>query len=226
MYVQEHKKAILVGPVKESILLKEQKAICDHGRQDILWIAVDGGIAFFAANNRMPDLWIGDMDSYEESVEERAFVEKIPTERIRKVPVMKDDTDMALAVKAAYGIGCEEIWIFGGSNGDRVSHMLANIQMMHAYAKLGCHIQMISEKNRMEVLYQGIKKYPTDMKGVLSVLALTDQAEGVCIRGMKYDYEGILTNERALGVSNAFVGKESLVSVEKGALLLIYEEND
>lgn len=218
--MKKHKTAILVGPVNMG---NEKEAIYHSGNENVLRIAVDGGIAFFAAEGRIPDLWIGDMDSYEEITVENTYIERIPKACIRKVPVMKDDTDMALAVKVAYEAGCEEILIFGGSDGDRVSHMLANIQMMHAYAKLGCHIQMISAKSRMEVLMNGIKAYSANMQGLLSVIALTDRVEGVCIRGMKYEYEGVLTNECALGVSNAFVGNESSVEVKNGAVLLVYE---
>lgn len=60
--------------------------------------------------------------------------------------------------------------------------------------------------------------------GLISVFSLTDRAEHVEIKGLKYEYEGALSNECALGVSNAFIGRDGWISVEEGALLLVYEE--
>ena len=48
---------------------------------------------------------------------------------------------------------------------------------------------------------------------------------GVYERGLKYPLEdATLVKENPLGVSNEFTGKESMVSVKEGMLLLIGEE--
>lgn len=188
-------------------------------------IAVDGGISFFLEKGIVPDCWIGDMDSVSKTDLERGMAGMSLKENFCRVPVMKDDTDMALAAEKAYGQGCEEILIFGGIGGSRLSHTLANVQLMLCYAKKGCHMKMVWEQSQMEVLYCGAKKFSKEMQGLISVFSLTDRAENVEIKGLKYEYQGALTNEWALGVSNAFVGKEGWISVEEGALLLVYEES-
>ena len=55
------------------------------------------------------------------------------------------------------------------------------------------------------------------------MICLSDYAEGVIIRGLKYEYEGRLTSDHALGVSNSFIGQDAEISVQEGTLLLVYE---
>lgn len=193
------------------------------GEEQAYTIAVDGGIAFFYERNMLPDFWLGDMDSVSAVIREE-MIEKMPPQCVCQVPVMKDDTDMALAVKNAWERGIRNVLMFGAMGGKRSSHSFANVQLMLHYAKKGCRIQSISANMRMEVLYHGEKKFEADEKGLVSVLALTDCAKGVLLKGLKYEYCGDLTNDVALGVSNAFVGKEACIAVGDGGLLLIYEE--
>lgn len=189
-------------------------------------MAVDGGIGFFVKNGVKPDCFLGDMDSAA-GYERAAWNLGLSTECICEAPVKKDDTDMALAVKKAWEAGCEEILVFGGMGGERISHTLANIQLMHAYAKKDCHIVMVSESCRMEVLCKGVKAFSKEMRGLLSVFSLTDMTERVKIEGLQYGFQGNLSNDCALGVSNAFMGKEGRISIEgEGCLLLVYENEE
>lgn len=213
--------------------------------KDIYVVVADGGLKFLLKNGMLPDFFVGDLDSVE--------LEDIPTEKtqsdgmqtedtptgkarpegalkdIRKdipkeiVPVEKDDTDMALAVAKAYEKGYRNILLYGGCGGARISHTLANIQMMSFYAKKGCSLQMLGDGVRLEILHNASKTLSAAMKGSISVICLSDIAEGVTIQGLKYEYTGALTSDRTLGVSNSFVGKDAIVSVENGTLLLVYE---
>ncbi|MBD5539752.1 MAG: thiamine diphosphokinase [Lachnospiraceae bacterium] len=216
---------ILVGsaPVgKEGQLLKRLLEV-----ENVYSVAVDGGIGFFVKNHLKPAYWLGDMDSVSEDEMKAISLLGLQENCICKVPAIKDDTDMALAVDKALEAGCEEILIFGGTGGQRISHTIANIQLMQAYAKKGCHIMMVSEGCRMEVLHRGIKAFSKEMKGLISVFSLTDVAERVEIEGLKYEYKGNLSNDRALGVSNAFIGNEGRISIGgEGCLLLVYESDE
>lgn len=213
--------------------------------KDIYVVVADGGLKFLLKNGMLPDFFVGDLDSVE--------LEEIPTEKTQSdgmqtedtptgkarpegalkdilkdipkeiVPVEKDDTDMALAVAKAYEKGYRNILLYGGYGGARISHTLANIQMMSFYAKKGCSLQMLGDGVRLEILHNASKTLSAAMKGSISVICLSDIAEGVTIQGLKYEYTGALTSDRTLGVSNSFVGKDAMVSVENGTLLLVYE---
>lgn len=199
--------------------------------KDIYVVVADGGLKFLLKNGMLPDFFVGDLDSVEleDTPTEKTQLDKTKSERTMKdipkeiVPVEKDDTDMALAVAKAYEKGYRNILLYGGCGGARISHTLANIQMMSFYAKKGCSLQMLGDGVRLEILHNASKTLSAAMKGSISVICLSDIAEGVTIQGLKYEYTGALTSDRTLGVSNSFVGKDAMVSVENGTLLLVYE---
>lgn len=63
------------------------------------------------------------------------------------------------------------------------------------------------------------------MCGYLSVFCNSGSAEGVTLSGLKYPLENdTLTGDFPLGVSNQFLGCEAVVSVRKGSLLLLWED--
>lgn len=203
------------------------KACKENGlKKDVYVIAADGGLKFLLNHHMRPDFWIGDLDSLSEGDDELPtdFCNEIHRIEHEQVPVEKDDTDMALAVAKAFELGYTDVMLYGGYGGNRISHMLANIQLMHHYAKKGCNIRMMGDGIRMEVLWRGCKRFSAAMTGTLSVICLSDMADGVKIQGLKYEYEGCLTSEVTLGVSNSFIGQDALIEVQDGALLLIYEK--
>lgn len=243
--ITEYKQAIIIGasPMgsEESALLKllkwagygEQAEHCSRDcdtchtgcsakikNKDIYVVVADGGLKFLLKNGMLPDFFVGDLDSVELEGDLKDILNDIPK---KIVPVEKDDTDMALAVAKAYEKGYRNILLYGGCGGVRISHTLANIQMMSFYAKKGCSLQMLGDGVRLEILHNASKTLSAAMKGSISVICLSDIAEGVTIQGLKYEYTGALTSDRTLGVSNSFVGKDAMVSVENGTLLLVYE---
>ena len=243
--ITEYKQAIIIGasPMgsEESALLKllkwagygEQAEHCSRDcdtchtgcsakikNKDIYVVVADGGLKFLLKNGMLPDFFVGDLDSVELEGDLKDILKDIPKEI---VPVEKDDTDMALAVAKAYEKGYRNILLYGGCGGARISHTLANIQMMSFYAKKGCSLQMLGDGVRLEILHNASKTLSAAMKGSISVICLSDIAEGVTIQGLKYEYTGALTSDRTLGVSNSVVGKDAMVSVENGTLLLVYE---
>lgn len=140
------------------------------------------------------------------------------------VPVVKDDTDMALGLNKAFETGCDEVLIFGGMGGSRASHSFANVQLMHKFAAAGKKITMFTESGKMSVLHNTSIEYPESAKGFISVISLSDTSKDVAIEGFFYEYHGDLTNQVPLGVSNEFIGKKSRVAVGRGTLLVIEEQ--
>ena len=59
----------------------------------------------------------------------------------------------------------------------------------------------------------------------MSVFCNSGMAEGVTLSNLKYPLENdTLSSSFPLGVSNQFLGQSARVSVQKGSLLLIWEE--
>ena len=79
----------------------------------------------------------------------------------------------------------------------------------------------------MTVLRNETARFSAGCAGMLSVLAWDGAAEGVTIRGLKYEAEDVaLTSAYPLGVSNEFTREEGTVSVRSGALVLVWEHAD
>lgn len=60
--------------------------------------------------------------------------------------------------------------------------------------------------------------------GYISVLSHSDISRGVTISGLKYEADDItITNTMVLGTSNEFCGRNALVSVESGTLIILIQ---
>ena len=151
-------------------------------------IAIDGGFHFFDAYNRIPDLWIGDMDSVQIGKETFRQCKKycsINGIKVIKLDTHKDDTDMAYALMHAIQKGFREIDIYGGIAGERFDHLLANVQMLHKYSLLTSQISMISERFVMKAIYNTKITFSASHKGIISIFALDEYVNGVTVKGLE-----------------------------------------
>lgn len=219
------KTGIVVGaaPIGSEIALLDKYIMSDC---DKYIIAADGGIEYFLSKNICPDHFIGDMDSNNRESEVRT---KFPHLRINSCSPIKDVTDMEIGIEDALENKCDDIVIFGGSGGKRLSHMFANIQLMSHYKNRGINITMYGDDSKTYIIKGKESKIfkINELKEnniFISVLALTDIAKNVRIKNMFYEYEGDLTNCYALGVSNELKGMDATITLDDGLLLIIEEK--
>ena len=90
-------------------------------------IAADGGLAHVQALGLTPDIILGDFDS----------LGYVP-EGANVFPVRKDDTDTMLAIRRGLELGYHNFLIYGGLDGPRLDHTLANIQSLLFLNLRGC----------------------------------------------------------------------------------------
>ena len=178
-----------------------------------LVIAADAGyIPLFAAGKR-PDVIVGDFDS----AAKPDFDGEIIT-----LPVVKDDTDVGFALKEGLRRGYASFVILGGLGGERVSHSLANIQLL-SYARSHGGSAVLKRGGTRVFIIDGAFEFGADEAGSLSLFALSDSAE-VAVSGTKYDSESVtLSRAFPLGVSNAFAGTGGRVAVRSGEVLAVTE---
>lgn len=183
--------------------------------KDDLLIAADGGLRHFARLDRAPDVILGDFDS----------LGYIP-DGARIFPVEKDDTDVMLAIRHGLEAGCREFFIYGGLEGRRLDHTIANLQALSFLRQQGSR-GFLPGREQVATVIENETAVFEKCQGILSVFCMGGPAEGVCIRNMQYGLEnGTLTADFPLGVSNHFVGKSAEISVKKGKLLLIWDANN
>lgn len=175
-------------------------------------IAADGGLRHTQALSLTPDIILGDFDSL-------GFVP--PGANV--FPVEKDDTDAMLAVRHGLSLGYRDFVIYGGLDGDRVDHTVANLQTLLFLAQQGATGRFVG-RTQVATLLKNDTLRLTAPKGTVSVFALGGDASGVTIKNLHYEAENItLTPHFPLGVSNHSIGKDATISVADGTLLIIYD---
>ena len=181
-------------------------------REDEFVIACDRGYEYARREGIVPGLLMGDFDSYS-----GPLPENIPVQRFKKE---KDDTDTMLAIRwaIAHGFGSVRLCC---ALGGRLDHLYANIQSLAFAAKAGLEARAGDENTLIRVLAPGSHSLKKLDGWSLSLFAMGENCENVCISGSKYELSGgVLEHSFPLGVSNEFVTDVSL-SFEGGLMLVI-----
>lgn len=179
-------------------------------------IAADKGYETLRRNHIAADLIVGDFDSLGET----------PTgSHVIKHPVMKDDTDVLLAIKEGLKRGYTFFVIFGGMGG-RPDHTFGNLQILGYLRDHGARGILFGDLMHATLIKNEKIIFDKGFGGTISVFAYSGLAEGVCIKNLKYELDkGCLDSHIPLGVSNEFVGKSSEIEVGHGELLIMWDKN-
>ncbi|MCQ2506147.1 MAG: thiamine diphosphokinase [Lachnospiraceae bacterium] len=182
--------------------------------EDCFVIACDKGLAYAELDGIVPDLVIGDFDSY-------GCCPNFDGEMIT-LPAQKDDTDTMFAVKEAVKRGFEEI-IITSALGGRMDHLYANYQAMMYAITRNVKARIVSQDMMIIGLHSGMSLVEkVDPGQIVSVFSYSDFCSGVTIKGTFYDVTKVdLTNDFPLGQSNYANSTEIEVSVEIGKLIVM-----
>lgn len=185
--------------------------------KDDLVIAADGGYRTLLKHGLKTDLLMGDFDS----LGDFPLPDDIPVERF---PVKKDDTDSGIALAHGWAMGYRSFALYGGSGG-RTDHLLANLQSMCHYSRLGGQVRLAALDFDAYAITDGTLVLPTCPAGTLvSVFCNGDRAEGVTLRGLMYPLtDHTLTCDIPLGVSNQVISENAgaEITVRHGTLIVI-----
>lgn len=175
-------------------------------------IAADGGYDILKQLKISPDIVVGDFDS----------LGYVPSGgNVMQYQAEKDDTDMMLSIKLAIEKGYNSIEIFGGTGG-RIDHTIANFQAMLYASKRNVSVKMIDFKHVYYVITEQKITLQKKPHGIFSAFAIGGEAYNVNIKGGKYVAQMLnLTPDNPMAVSNAYIGKDVTISVEKGNILII-----
>ena len=190
-------------------------------------ISLDGGIGYCDFLKLEPDLIIGDFDSLTEGERQAvAQLEKEIPDRVIRLNPVKDDTDMLYGLKLALEMGYREFRLYGATGG-RFDHTLANIQCLLYLKNHGATGYLMDGNGMILVLKNEEVRFKAGMEGYVSLFSLGKSAEGVTIKGLKYELEhAVITNDFPLGISNEFMGNEASISVERGELVCMLSYPD
>lgn len=176
-------------------------------------IAADGGLEHTRVLGVQPDVILGDFDS----------LGYVPS-GAKVYPAEKDDTDAMLAIRLGLEQGCDRFVIYGGLDGARVDHTVANFQALQFLADRNARGYLVGLKQVATVIEKDTITFPESSRGYVSVFCSGAEATGVTIRGLKYELTAAtLQGGLPLGVSNQFMGKKAEISVKNGSLLVIWQ---
>lgn len=195
---------------------------------DIL-IAADAGVEVAFRLGLRPDLVVGDFDSLDPALLERARA----IAPVRSYPARKDKTDTHLALECASEYEPEEI-IVAGAFGDRFDHSLG-LTLLAAGLPPRPQVRLRGARQEAVFLHgpgatgAGVTRVvpvglvlrgrPGD---TVSLLPLSPAVTGVSTAGLGYPLEGAtLRWGETLGVSNEMLGTEAAVSVGGSGTLLV-----
>ena len=176
-------------------------------------IAADGGYEALTRQGITPNCVMGDFDSLGYTpVHDNICVH----------PAEKDDTDTRLAVEYGYSLGYRKFLIFGGIGG-RLDHTLANMQTLLGLTRMGAEAYLIGEGKIIGVTENGSYTFSGTESGYLSLFPADGRVSGVYLTGLKYTLNnGELFSDRALAVSNEFIGQKATVRVDRGAVYMVW----
>ena len=186
----------LIGPIEDGDLV----------------IAADGGLRHTRHLGIEPDVVGGDFDSLG-NVPEGAVVH----------PVEKDDTDAMLAVRQGLTRGYRNFVIYGGMDGPRLDHTIANLQTLCFLAQQGARGHLVGLSFAATVIKDEKIAFSPDCGGIFSVFCLGNDAL-ISISGAKYEADHApLTASFPLGVSNHFEGNPVEITVHEGTVIAIFD---
>ena len=191
-------------------------ALAEAIENNDLVIAADGGVKHTEALGITPHIVLGDFDS----------LGCVPV-GAEVFPVEKDDTDAMLAIKRGLALGCTDFVLYGSLDGPRLEHTVANFQALQYLADRGAKGTLVGLKQIVTLIKDGELRFPAHFEGYLSVFCHGADATGVTVRNLHYNVENTtLTAGFPLGVSNHFTGKEAVISVGEGSLLVLWDRRN
>lgn len=184
-------------------------------RKGDLAIAADSGYLNAALLGVKPDILVGDLDSLPPDTDLPSDIERIT------LPCEKDCTDTQAAVEVALEHGYNDIIIIGGV-GTRLDHSLSTVAVLEYLKSRGARGYVTNGYNRIRYLENDSLLISRSDYKYFSVLALDKVCKGVGIEGGKYPLKNArLFRGNGFAVSNEIEGNVALISVKKGAVLVI-----
>ncbi len=181
-------------------------------KEDDFLIYCDGGLKHLEKLKILPNLIIGDFDSF-----------KNPNLDIETIvlPCEKDDTDTMAAVKEGIERGYKDFLLLGVI-GERLDHSLANVSILLYLDSLNLKGKIIDDYSEM-LLVSKKEELVSDEFSYFSLINILSNAKGVNVIDAKYPLiDATLPTTYQYSVSNEVLpNKVSKISLKEGTLLLI-----
>ncbi|APG92881.1 thiamine diphosphokinase [Sinorhizobium americanum] len=144
------------------------------------FIAADGGMRHAKTLGVVPDLWVGDFDSTDETL--LAAFAHVPRE---SYPAAKNATDGEIAVEAALARGASSLIFAGALGGTRSDHAFLHLLQLAALAEEGHDAFMTSGEEEAYPLRPGTREIDLPKGSLFSILGFSELS-GLSIENVRY----------------------------------------
>lgn len=202
------KRCVIIGGADIHCYEKARGELSEHD----FYIFCDSGLRHAEGLGVVPDLVVGDFDSYSKP-DGVADLIVLPRE--------KDDSDTVFAAKEGLKRGFEEFLLLGAA-GRRLDHTLCNVSILLMLEREGKKACLSDDYSQMEIISREPvsvgPEYP-----YFSLLNVTGDADGITVENAKFPLEnGHIPCEYQFGISNEpLPGKTARITLRQGRLLLI-----
>ena len=180
-----------------------------------LFIAADGGGNIARKYNLVPDLVIGDLDSFQQEDESSFEIKKIPGQ---------ETNDLEKALREAKSRNSQHVIVFG-STGKRVDHTLKNFSVLKQFHHQFQSILFRDNYTDAYLIDSPFKK-SFEIGTQISLFPLSGKVTGVVTKGLKYPLHAEpLENGVRDGSSNEVTQSIVEIHYKKGDLLLFEIHN-
>lgn len=209
------KSCIIFAGCESELVLPDDETIAEHGSV----ICADRGLEFCHRAGLKADIAIGDFDSLDKS---QLLVAEEQGTKILEYPADKDETDLELALKAAYRLGSMSCMVYGALGG-RFDHELANVYLMKRFALMGMHMKLIGRSYSVELLNN---EKPVVIQGrigaTISLIPMVDAVVGISTTGTKFELHGDdMVCGSSRGVSNIITEDRAEISCVSGEAIVV-----
>lgn len=187
-------------------------------KENSLIIAADAGYRHAERLSVTPDILLGDFDTIGEMPD---FSDVITFNS------EKDYTDTELAIMEGIKRDCCEFIILGALGGKRLEHTIGNLALAASYAEKGYSVTLTDGNYIAKALHNDSFSLSGENTGFISLFCTSGKAEGVSISGLKYSLSDAVldSSNPTLCISNEFCGKDAMISVTKGTIIIIWQKS-
>lgn len=190
--------------------ISQQLFALHHDRCDLL-VAADGGAYTVLGHDVVPDVIVGDLDSFTDAA-------PAGTELIHNPDQETNDLQKALTLALERGV---DHAVIAGAIGDRLDHGLNNLSVLQEYTPRFASLCMVDDFGRYFVADRD-QSLETCAGQTVSLFPLSGRVEGVTTEGLRYPLnDEPLENGVRNGCLNEATGERARVRYSSGALLVI-----
>lgn len=179
-------------------------------------ICADSGYSYLKKLNVLPNLLVGDFDSYSDD---------LPNTQIVRLNTHKDDTDSIHCCSKAISLGFKNVTLLGAIGG-RFDHSFANLCALQYLSENNINGRILNNTEIIEYKTKGEYKYQNVLNKTFSVFPFACKEANVSYIG-KCEYPAnnlTLKSSLAMGISNVFNEDTVTIKVNSGNVLIVIED--